>query len=237
MRKILFFIFLFLFIVSQNFSAFAIYEAFNYESVSEEIQTNFINNINISLLSEEPKKQPIEVFDINKNGLIAIGNEHLDYKTVCIYSDEGVFQYGYKFNCSGSFGVEWNENNINIYFVRSDISVEVDSSGNIKEVLKIQNNTQNNYYWNNVVFANKKELNNTVFSLENDMGILNLFSSDYSQLVKTDYTGDESIIYDVNSEKVIKTYLVLILFFSFVIIAFINLKKLFSDKESIRTNG
>ena len=51
--------------------------------------------------------------------------------------------------------------------------------------------------------------------MKNDMGILNLLASSYSQLVIIDNSGNEEIIYDVNSEQLsgmLKTFVVIFVF-------------------------
>ena len=39
------------------------------------------------------------------------------------------------------------------------------------------------------------------YVLKNDIGVFNLFASSYSQLIITDESGKENIIYDVSSEQ------------------------------------
>ena len=174
---------------------------FSTELLPEDDVNTLLKNVNISLLADEPPKKTIECFAVNEDGVIAIGCSSSENKTVCIYTSDGVFQYGYSFKYTGSFGIELDKSVLNIYLVRSDIAIAVNSVGEVESILKIQNTSENNSYWNDCVFSTKRKIGDTEYSLENDMRILNVFASSYSQLIITNKYGEESIIYDVNSAQ------------------------------------
>lgn len=180
----------------------AVNTGFSTEPLSEDDINTLLKNVSISMLTDEPSKKAIKCFSVNEDGLIAIGYGSSENKTVCIYTNDGVFKYGYSFKCSGSFGIELDKSVLNIYLVRSDVAIAVNSAGEVEGVLKIQNTSENNAYWNNCVFSTKREIGDTEYFLKNDMGIFNLFASSYSQLIVTDKNGEESIIYDVNSAQI-----------------------------------
>lgn len=179
--------------------ASAVNTFFPTQSLPENDRKTLLENVNISMLADEPPQKAIKCFSVNEDGLIAIGCGNSENKTVCIYTNDGVFKYGYSFKCSGSFGIELDKSVLNIYLVRSDVAIAVNSTGEVEGVLKIQNTSENNAYWNNCVFSTKREIGDTEYFLKNDMGIFNLFASSYSQLIVTNKNGEESIIYDVNS--------------------------------------
>lgn len=81
------------------------------------------------MLADEPPQKAIKCFSVNEEGLIAIGCGNSENKTVCIYTNDGVFKYGYSFKCSGSFGIELDKSVLNIYLVRSDVAIAVNSTG------------------------------------------------------------------------------------------------------------
>ncbi len=174
---------------------------FSTESFSENDVKTILKNVDISMLTHEPSKDAIECFDINEDGLVAIGCGSSETKTVCIYTIDGDFQYGYRFRCSGTFGVEFDKNILNIYLVRSDVAIAVNSVGEVESILKIQNTSANNSYWNNSVFLTRRKLRDAEYVLKNDMGIFNWFASSYSQLIAINEYGEETIIYDVNSTQ------------------------------------
>ena len=188
--------------------ALAINTGFSTESLPEDDVNTLLKNVNITVLAEEPPKKTIECFAVNEDGVIAIGCSSSENKTVCIYTSDGIFQYGYSFKCSGNFGIEFDKSLLNIYLVRSDIAIAVDSVGEVESIIKIQNTSENNSYWNDCVFSTRRKTGDTEYFLKNDMGILNLFASSYSQLISTNKYGEENIIYDVNSDQLQKTLIV-----------------------------
>ena len=197
----------------------AIHTGFKTNELSSEEKNIFVSNINILSIDEEPVKKTITCFDVNSNQLIAIGQNTSDRKTICVYSNEGDFQYGYTFNCSGDFGVEWDEENLNIYFVRSSVIVSVTPKGEVLGAFEVQNTIENNSYVNHFVHATKRTMNNDEYVIRNNMGLLNLFASSYSQIIVKDSTGTENIIYDIGSMQLTKTIATISLICVFVFAA------------------
>lgn len=206
--------------------------SFSTELLPEDDMNTLLKNINISMLTDEPSRKTIQCFDVNEDGLIAIGCSDSENKTVCVYTCDGVFQYGYSFKSSGSFGIEFDKSVVNIYLVRSDVAIAVNSVGEVDSILKIQNTSENNSYWNDSVFSTKRKVGDIEYFLKNDMGILNLFASSYSQLIIRNNYGEESIMYDVNSAQFLKMLVVVIGIIVFICIVtgvvigeFIKLKR------------
>lgn len=155
-------------------------------------------------------------FDVGKNGLIAIGSANSDQKNVSVYDATGQFQYGYSFYCSQSIGVQWETNGLMIYFVRSDVAALFDQNGINLELRMIDDTTENNSYWNHTVFLKEKSLNGNTYRLKNDMGLLNMFAFDYTQLIKTDPEGHTTVLYDAGSAQMPKVLLFVIAAAAFV---------------------
>lgn len=191
----------FLLIVGRSITAFAINTGFTTESMPVEDVSTFLSNINLSILTSEPPKKTIARFAVNEKGLIAIGHDSSNEKTIAIYTSSGEYQYGYTFNSSGSFGLEWDNDNLLIYFVRSDVAISVNAIGEIIDVLKIQNTAANNTYWNHSVFSTKQCVNNTQYAIQNNRGILNLVAPSYSQLIAISSSGEETVLYDASSAQ------------------------------------
>ena len=174
----------------------AINTGFSVEELSKEEQDNFVSNIDITLLTEEPAKSAFICFDVNNSGLIAIGQDTPGIATVCVYSMGGFFQYGYSLNCLGHYGVEWDGENLNIYLFRSDKIVSVSPTGVVLGVFEVQNTVENNLYSNNYIHATRRIIGDTEYCITNDLGILNFFASSFSQVVVKASTGVETIVYD-----------------------------------------
>lgn len=197
-------------LINGGIVALAMNTGFSTEALSEKDKDTFLTNVNISVLRYEPSKKTIECFDVNENGLIAIGCDSSDNKTIGVYSSDGVFQYGYKFKYNGSFGVEWDGDSIIVYFVRSDVAAAVNPEGKVENILGIQNTIENNSYWNHFVFSTKRKVGDIEYVLRNDMGVFNVFASSYSQLVVTNSNGEESVIYDVNATHLLNIIVVFV---------------------------
>lgn len=202
-------------------TSFAFGSEFITDNLTIEEETTFIKNIKLTQLINEPPKGPIKCFDVSKNGVVAIGTANMNKKTIMIYDSNNNFKKGYEFYCDGNFGIEWDNNNLLVYFVRGDIAASINEMGKFDKLLKIRNTIDNNSYWNNEVFATVRSYNGCEYVIKNDMGILNIFASSYSQLVRIDNKGDEEILYDVNSEQINKYLLSLIGITVFVLIIFI----------------
>ena len=174
---------------------------FTTESLPEDEVSSFLKNTNISVFHAEGERKSIDCFDVNENGAIAIGCSDFENKTICIYSNNGQFLFGYRFKCNGEFGVEFAENDLVISFVRSNVAMAVNHMGEVVEIQKIQNTLENNSYWNNHVFSNSRKIGDSEYSLKNNLGIFNVFTSSYSQLIVREANGEERIRYDVNSAQ------------------------------------
>ena len=162
-------------------------------------QQEFLENIALRRIDDAPRKTAIECFDVNENELIAIGTEIAEKKYVSIYNTEGMFQYGYAFQSNGAFDVQWDADDVLIYFVRSDVAAAFDDRGACIWMRRIENTAENSTYWNHVVRARQKEVGTNRYLVRNDMGVFNLFASAYGQLIKFDETGNETVLYDVTA--------------------------------------
>lgn len=207
----------------------SVYAMENQGFETEKMSTNdvelFLDNVNLFLLNTEPSKKPIKCFDVNEQGILAIGTEDGNNKTIVIYSDAGIFQYGYRFHTDGSFGVELSNEELKIYFVRSDVAVSINLLGEIQYVSRICDTSENNAYWNRYVRATSRSVGEYQYALRNDIGILGIFASTYSQLYRTDGLGNEQLIYNVNSIQffhILIIFLGTLIFVSIVLIVIIK---------------
>ncbi len=197
-------------------NAFAVSTDFSVSEISEEEKSKIIDNLDITLISEEPSQKTIECFDVSNEELIALGHRNSsNTRSVSVYDSIGNFKYGYKFNYNAAFGVEWKDGYLNIYLVRSDVLVVVDCDANVIDIVSVQNTKENNDYINNYIFGTEKTVGNIKYSLQN-RGILKIASSSYSQLVKTHPTGEEIVLYDVSSIATVKAVFIMIGIAAFV---------------------
>ena len=216
-RGYLFLLFVFIFSLFTNvIEVNAMNTGFATEDLTEEEQSTFLSNVSISLLTVEPVKRGVLCFDVNEQGKLVIGQKGADRKEVCIYTVDGTFLYGYSFNCSQSYAVEWEDEYINIYFVRSDIIISLDSDGNILNIKGVQDTINNNSHRNDMLYSTSRTVGDTTYQIRNDMGIFNWFASSYSQIITIDDTGVERIIYDVSSTQFSNTVALFVIIFMFI---------------------
>lgn len=219
-RIYLLILFVLLIVISTNtIEVNAMNTEFSTEELSEETKASFVSNINVSPLSAEPKKRGILCFDVNEQGMIAVGQSDSQRKTVCVYTSQGEFLYGYTFNCTQSFCVEWAEQHINIYFIRSDVIISLDPDGNILDIKRVQVTVDNNSYITSLLYSTTRTAGNTTYIIRNDMGIFNWIAPSFSQIVTIDSAGTESIVYDVNSMQLAKMIVTVSLICVFILIA------------------
>lgn len=219
-KRYTFLLFALIFVLITNIPvANAMDTGFDTDKLTEEKQSMFISNIDLCLIKSEPAKNSIVCFDVNENEMIAVGQKTSDKKIICIYSKYGTFQYGYTFNCDGSFGVEWDKDNLNIYFVRSSVVVSVTPDGEISGVLEVRNTIENNSYMNHYIHATKRTIGDNAYVIRNDIGIFNLIATSYSQIISIDSNGEENIIYDVNSTQYFNTVAMFIFVIVFISVA------------------
>lgn len=200
--------------------------------ISESEKQVLLENTSFSYISKEPTKRSIKCFDVHPNGDVAIGSAKSAEKTVCVYSSQGLFKYGYRFHSSGDYGVEFEGENLVIWFLRSDIAFTVNPTGGIVEVREFEDTKEYSAYWRDNLRSKTRKIEERVYTIKNDMGFLNSFASSYSQLILTDENGQIHILYDVNADqfpvmvlKFVLISLLVIFWFSFMAYALKQFRK------------
>ena len=221
----------FVFSLGSGLKTSAMTTGFTTESMNSKEQKVFKSNINLTSLHSYVKTNPIVCFDVNNDGLIALGFDDNSHKTICVYNPDGEFIYGYSFESSGSFGVEWDGGNILIYFVRGDVAALFNSSATCLELKMISNSTENNTYWNHTVFEKKRIVGKNEYEIKNDLGILNIVLSSYSQLIKTDENGIKTMLYNVNDSYGARVLVILVGIILFIITAVLVMIKEFKKMK------
>ena len=206
---------------------------FSTETLSENEENIIRSNAEIVPLGSPPRKLAIRCFDVNTDGMIVVGTSNGETKTIAVYDANGIYQYGFLYRVSGDFGVQWDGKNILIYSVRGDIAFCVNPDGEIEEIREIKNTTENNAYWHHVVFARERTVGDSRYKLKNNMGMLNFFTSSYSQLVCIHSDGSEQVIYDVNTEQLIKMVIIILCVILFAAITLLTVYKQFRKMNQV----
>ena len=124
--------------------------------IAETDRATFLCNLSLTLLSSEPEKDKIDCFDVNAEGLIALGTTGGEGAKVLVYDEDGVFQYGYSFRAGQYFDIAWEGENIAIYFARSSMVACFDRHGNNTALRSVEPNSQSDEFWNTRFTAKKQ---------------------------------------------------------------------------------
>ncbi|MBQ7636207.1 MAG: hypothetical protein IJS80_02750 [Lachnospiraceae bacterium] len=180
----------------------AMHTGFSTEEMSEEDKAAFLKSVTITRLRTPPQKKGILQFDVNEQGMIAVCQGSHD--EICVYSALGEFLYGYSIKTTGAIYVEWDHENLNIFFIRGETVVSLDPDGNIIDIKDVPSTVDNSIYLN-ALESTHRTIGDTKYRIRNDQGfILNVLTFSFSQIVVTDPDGTERIIYDINTEQIIK---------------------------------
>ncbi len=180
-------------------SAFAVTTGFETEDIDQESQQERLEYMQIQLLtSGDEQTKSIACFDINDQGMIALGLYSSDNKAIYVYNQKGGFEYGYAFKDNGNFGVEWDHDNLLICSVRGDAIIAVDRDANCVGMKSITDSIDNNTYWNHEIYAVRRTYSGDTYEIRNDLDFFNAFAASKSKLVKIDTEGKTTVIYDVS---------------------------------------
>lgn len=215
--KILILVWVILGIISSTLIVFCIFSikktdsetldsGFEVEDISESEKENI--GYNFSLISAPTANRTFVVFDVNENGMIALGHDLSNLeKRISVYDSDGNFKYGYSFESYGSFGVEWDGDYLNVYMVRSNLLITLDHEANIIEIAKVPDTNENRNHINNYIFATEKTIGDEKYTMRKKLGAFSIIATSYTQLSKTSY-GEEVIVYKANQGYSVGTFLI-----------------------------
>lgn len=185
----------------------------------------FLTSIDFEFVDQHISNYPIFCFDVNEHGAYALGF-NASKKLVNVYDTDGVFLYGCRFSCNGTYSIGISENNgLFIYFVRSDVIVNVDMASKSVVLWEIPLTAQNLSQISSTLDVTEKSVDGATYYLDSDL-LSGLFG--YSKLIaKNDY-GKRTVLYDVSADQnaLIIGGSVIVLVVSLLII-----KKLVSQKK------
>lgn len=173
------------------------------QPVGEERTERFISSRNVTFLREEPAAQGIQCFAISPNGSLAlgIGDQSLGVGTVSVYDRNFTFLYGYTFELGEGYGLDFDGENLVVYFCRSQLSAILSDDGRCLGLGEIENTQENDSYWNDTVCATERKCNGCTYRLGSHLGLLRPFLLYYSDLTKTDADGNVTVLYRVSEAK------------------------------------
>lgn len=203
---------------------------FSTQDVSENAKKTTIKNIDLKILSNYDESFGITCFDVGNNGQIAVGLDHGTNKSIYVFDRDGKFDRGYNFSSNGSFNLEWDGENILIYIVRGDLVVSVDRDGKVTDVLKIENTSENNSYWNKLRSSKNKTVDGKTYLMKNNIGIFNFLSASYSQMI-VKIGEDETVIYDASAAIIWRKIFIIIIVALIILVTIYSVIRRFWSKS------
>lgn len=218
-----------IFILNSN----AIETEFDFLPLDENEKKTFLSNVSFSEVAHSESKNPIESFDVNNNGIVAIVHSNYNDKAITFLNSDGLVLGRLEFSSDGDVGVKWeDDDNLLVYFVRSDVIATVSQKGEILELHKITTSSEKYYEWREQFRFTTKEINEVKYSLKNDFGFFNMFASSYSQLILTSSDGNEQKLYDASSlylERVVVGFVAVCFFI--IIVTFVVIRLFITSKN------
>ena len=176
---ILLWFFLFWNVLTVNASNFT----YSTDSIDSDSKTEYLQTMNLQLLTDEPVISSIQCISANDNGMIAVVSCDCE---IIVYSFDGQFLYGYSFERNGAYGIQWEKNYIQICDVRSDTVATFDSLGKNIDVQYIIQSDDYSSNWLRVQNNRYCMIDNIEFQIIDD-GVT-------EKLIKKDVDNHTSII-------------------------------------------
>ena len=198
-----------------SLSVLAVNDGFDTDPVPENEAKEIFNRFNI-ISGDQPydMDNPIVSFDVSDDHRIALGlKDHI----IKILNTDGQVLNILTFNSDGVYYIEWSGQNLILYQGRGSLAVEVTLSGELAGMWEInENSIKTAKYWNSLSSRKEIKVDQNTYKLQNKMGVLNLIAGGiYNQLLKIDSDGNTTILYDVNTSRLIKM-IIIIIFFHFI---------------------
>ena len=166
------------------------------QDITGERRAEILENLDVKLLGQEIIERSICCFDVNEEGLIAVGlDESRSRRRVQVYDAAGYYLYGYEFSCSGSFWVEFEGDNLTIYFVRGQLLATFTPEGQCVSVKTYRGSA------GDALYVTQKVCGSKTYRMERDIG----FHYVFSRLTVTDADGAKITLYDETAIHNIRT--------------------------------
>ena len=205
MKKLICFVSLLILLGYLTPSASAMVETLETIPRSEEDMVNYLEAIKLEIVHEEPRPSTIDSFDVNQDGLLVVGD--LDWTWASVYSPEGKFLYGYKFEIYGSHTVFWNGENVCIYFIRSGILATFDENGTCLDFRELTTGAGNSDFIKSLNGTTERTVGGITYKMERDIPVLG-----YSRIVAYEDGQEPRILYDVTQSHNVHTIFKITLF-------------------------
>lgn len=198
-----------------------------YDRTEEAKQNSLVRSFVI--WTEDYSDWAIECFDVHEDGKIALGfNCAQNRKYVAVLDNDGEFQYGGSFRCSGAFLLDWEEEDLGILIVRGGLMGVFDETGRCISLRDFRTNTAFSRYQNQLRQPTRI-VDGVTYMLRN-VHVLSWLSTDYSQLVRIDTAGNETVLHEASGAALAGAACVCIIVILIGVCLFVQLQK--NDKAA-----
>ena len=179
-------------LLASTIEASAMNTGFLTEDMSEEDRNGAQENNmgKVDMLSSEPKfLLGFANYAINPSGCFAISGSYLTNSLIAVYDADGNYLYGYSINNPGSIAVSWVDDNIAVYFVRSNTIRVLDQNGTV-----LSEETSDDAMYNQLT-ANTQVIQDTTYVAKHWLINHELLRwGSYTKLVRIS-NGEESVLW------------------------------------------
>jgi hypothetical protein len=159
--------------------------------ISAEEKTAILDTIDLQVIQVTDAEQGIHCFDVSQNHTVALGFDSRIY----VYDANGEFRYGFRFQRDGAYGIAFHGEQLTIFFLRGNVLVTFDSTGNCVDIQKAVSTEKNHVAIKELLNRTEKEVAGKQYSLERNFEI----GDSYARLIMKDEVGTETILYDASS--------------------------------------
>lgn len=159
--------------------------------ISVEEKTAILDTIDLQVIQETDVEQGIHCFDVSQNNTVALGFDSRIY----VYDADGEFQYGFSFQRDGAYGIAFHGEQLTIFFLRGNVLVTFDSTGNCVDIQKALSTEKNHVAIKELLDRTEKEVEGKRYSLERNFE----FGDSYARLIMKDEVDTVTILYDASS--------------------------------------
>ena len=219
MKKLLFAAFACLILLlSLGATIYSMETGFEIDPIDETRQQQLLKNNGFHLLTKEPEKEVVDCFDVNQEGIVAVGWNKSGVCTSVVYDRSGNYLFGVRLEAEGDLGLEFTNNSLNVYTVRSDYIYSIRMDGTLESVAEVKNNAYNSTYYNRRCTASARTLGDTKYELKKQ----SFLSSGYSKIIIAN-DGAETVFYEVTGQKAFSSNLFSIAWIAIFVLAIVIL--------------
>ena len=155
------------------------------QPMSADAQARFLRNVSLVVWQEDYAGRAVECFDVRADGTVALGfSRPRGGKYAAVIDADGAFLYGYVFQCTGSFRLDWTDEGLGIIWVRSGVLAVFDESGACLSAQEVDLNTASSRYLRGLEQRTRTAAG-SVYTLGSD-----------GRLVRRDAQGTEIVLHD-----------------------------------------